>query len=172
MCSEADDVREIQQLWKAAELYYSLLPNLDKSEMEKTVQEWSDECKNSYGFYKTLQFKFSCHIASCAIRLYSIDEKRKYQRYTNYMDWWYGDEKLSKDKLRCSIHCILRNVVAHNEEKGNTERRKERYKELKNYYLGRSFNNLHDEMKRVVKAIAQDLNREINGKKIKVDSFV
>ena len=172
MCSEADDVREIKQLWNAAKFYYSLLPDLSKSEMERTVREWSDECENSDDFHVTPLFKFSCHIASCAIRLYSIDEKRGHQRYENYQDWWKGRKAVgdfSAAELRCIIHCILRNVVAHNEKQGE---RMGSYNELKTYYFGRSFNDLHNGMKDVVSSIAQDLNQGIKGDKIEVDSFV
>jgi hypothetical protein len=172
MCSGARDVREIKQLWYAAKFYYSLLPDLSKSEMDKTVGQWSNECENTDDFHVTSLFKFSCHIASCAIRLYSIDEKRRHERYENYQAWWKGQKSMrdfSAAELRCIIHCILRNVVAHNEKEGD---RSGSYNELKTYYFGRSFNDLDEGIKDVVNSIAQDLKLGIKGEKIEVESFI
>jgi hypothetical protein len=161
MCLNGDDTREIMQLWYAAQLCYSLIPtDIDAADMGKTVCAWTVECENSDDFYKTPLFTFSCHLASCAIRLYSIDEKRNYKRYKDYQDWWKGQKTkndFSDGELRCIIHCILRNVVAHNEKQGE---RTPKYDEIKNYYFGLTFYGLVNGMKDVINSIAQELNRD------------
>jgi hypothetical protein len=170
MCSKTD-AREIKQLWYAAKLYYSLLPkNIDKKEMSKTVGQWSKECESSDDFHMTPLFSYSCHVASCAIRLYSIDEKKNYKRYSDYQDWWNNPQKGRKSFVSQNtgriIHCVLRNLVAHGEEKcANTIKRS--YQELKQYYQGLHFNELDQGMKDVINSIAQDLKND----GIAVDSF-
>lgn len=80
--SSQNDVRKIRQLWYAARLYYSLLPNnISDNEMEMSVEDWGTECAQSDDFYEKPLFIFACHITACAMRPYSIDEKKKYQRY-------------------------------------------------------------------------------------------
>lgn len=161
MCSSKDDTREIMQLWYAAQLCYSLVPkNIDSADMVKTVALWSVECENSDDFYTKPLFTFSCHLASCAIRLYSIDEKKDYQRYKDYQNWWKdvkNKRAFSDAELSCVIHCILRNVVAHNEKQGERTRN---YNEIKNYYFGLTFYDLYNGMKDVINSIAQELNRD------------
>lgn len=171
MCSKTD-IREIEQLWYAAKLYYSLLPtDIDKSEMSKTVGQWSKECESLVDFYMTPLFSYCCHIDSCAIRLYSIDEKRKYKRYLDYQDWWNNRQKgtklfVNKNTGRI-VHCVLRNFVAHYEEKcANTTKRS--YQELKQYYHGLQFSELDKGMKDVINSIAKDLKKD----GFTVDSFV
>jgi hypothetical protein len=157
MCTGTDDVREIIQLWHAAIFYYRMLPNLSANEMNMTVRDWSSACELKDDFHQEPMFEFCCHIASCAIRLYSIDEKRKHKRYTDYQAWWKGTKSLaafSEYELRCIVHCILRNVVAHNEKKGE---RHGSYNELKNHYFGLSIRYLYEGMKEVISSIALDL---------------
>ncbi len=173
-----DDVREIMQLWNAAELYWGLLPNnINEATMNKTVHDWSDECENSDTYQKNPLFTYCCHLASCAIRLYSIDEKRKLKRYTNYNAWWKPNngkskciDDFSEYELHCMIHCVLRNIVAHNEKEA--EGSKFNYDEIRNYYFDQSFNDLGNGMKDVVNLIAEDLNSGKGGDVIEVKSFV
>lgn len=162
MCSDIDDAREIMQLWNAAQFCYSLVPkDVDAADMDKTVREWSDEYESSHAFHVTPLFIHSVHLTSCAIRLYSIDEKRNYQRYQDYQRWWndksMGAREFSTRNTGRIIHCVLRNVVAHNEKKAVPINSRFSYEELKNYYYNLRFYDLHQGMKDVINSIAQDL---------------
>lgn len=170
MCSKSA-VREIKQLWYAAQLYYSLLPkDIDKNEMAKTVDQWSNESEISDNFYMAPLFIYSCHLASCAIRLYSIDEKRNYQRYKDYQDGWENKQKgkrlFTNPNTGRMIHCVLRNLIAHEEENGKNKKKRS-YQELIRYYQGLHFYELQQGMREVITSIANDLKRD----GIVVDAF-
>jgi len=161
MCSKLD-VREIEQLWYSARLYYNLLPKgIEDTEMRKTVGRWSAECEKTEDFHELPLFTFSCHLTSCAIRLYSIDEKRKHQRFIDYSEAWRKADKATE--FFCSahtdriIHCVLRNNVAHHELKGEEMSGDFQHEKLNAYYRRLTFHELHLGMQGVVKSIQQDL---------------
>lgn len=170
------ETREIIQLWHAARIYYSLLPNdIASAVMGKTIGNWSVECESLNDFYNKPLFTFACHLDSCAIRLYSIDEKRNHQRYKDYQDWWQNKQKgrihFFKKNTGRIIHCVLRNKVGHDECKGKDKEGKRSYQELESYYNSLTFQELFDGMKDVINSIALDLKQGANGEKIEVDSF-
>ena len=172
MCLKME-AREIKQLWYAAKLYYFLLPkDVDKSEIAKTVGQWSKECESANDFHTKPLFVYSCHLASCAIRLYSIDEKINNRRYEDYKDWWKNKQKgqkffTAKNTGRI-IHCVLRNLIAHDEEKSKDNQNKRSYKELQDYYHSLHFHELHQGMLEVIESIELDLRSD----GIVVDTFL
>ncbi len=57
------------------------------------------------------------------------------------------------------IHCVLRNIVAHNEElkKGSQNRG---YEEIMHYFNQLSFDDIYQGMKKVIAAISVDLREQ------------
>jgi hypothetical protein len=114
--------REIIQLWSAATLYWGLVPsNLSPNSLAMTISQWEKVCQKWKHPKLTPELEFTAHLASCAILLYSVDELGKYSRYTDYHDWWNNRQKgrrfFTIQNTRKIIHCVLRNLVAHDEHK-------------------------------------------------------
>jgi len=127
------------------------------------VKDWSTECSQSDDFHNKPLFVFTCHLTSCAMRLYSIDEKKQYQRYRNYQDWWNNRQKgkkyFSSNNTGQIIHCVLRNLVAHSEDKCKGTKKRS-YVELMNYYNCLSFDDIYSGIGSVIKAIENDLTKD------------
>jgi len=70
--------REIQPLWNAAKLYWEELlnekANIPRKDMNSPIKCLVDKYEMSSEDYNKAFFRYSCHLGSCAIRLYSIDE--------------------------------------------------------------------------------------------------
>ena len=77
-----DDKRQIEQLWMVAKDYYdlatSMKDNLPDDQLKLTVREFVDHCQDLSCLQKNKNLVLaSAHLASSAIRLYSIDELQK-----------------------------------------------------------------------------------------------
>jgi len=160
--SPASTDREILQLWYAARLYYDLMPDtISATELERTIGEWSLECARVQDFYEQSLFELSSHLDSCAIRLYSIDEKIESPRYLLYSDGWNDSKKaidiFSRHNTHLIIHCVIRNIIAHHEEKGE---KASSYTTLRAYYFGLTFREILDGINQVILAIAGEIEVE------------
>jgi hypothetical protein len=156
--------REIIQLWSAATLYWRLVPSgLSANSLAMTISQWEKVCHKWIHPKLTRELEFTAHLASCAIRLYSIDEIGKYSRYIDYHDWWNNRQKGRKfftvQNTRKIIHCVLRNLVAHDEHKCKDQKDKRSYRELKRYYFRLTFHQIYDGIFSVSEAIRCDLDK-------------
>lgn len=130
--TDKKDKREIKQLWCAASYYFELAQKIknelpDNTLLIKTVEKIADLCSAQCNINLTTCnnekiMVLNDHLASCAIRLNTIDEilGRKY-----ISNRWYFYEglknktNLKKDDIKNHadkiIHCLLRHCVAHYE---------------------------------------------------------
>lgn len=81
--------REFEQLFFIADFYFELSKtekeNLTEEEINRSIHDWSLICENETNYKKIGPFLFfSAHLSSCAIRLYSIDETMRSDRWQSY----------------------------------------------------------------------------------------
>jgi hypothetical protein len=167
--------REISQLWWVAEKYFTLAKGFkDKLEcqgkcLQTTVTELSKKCECYKDIKKSIEhlMLLNAHLASCAIRLYSIDEKRKgcSMRWAKYQNL-KGNEQLKKPDVKSNIgeivHLLLRHNVAHEEdlEKEN-KKYKQQYKKMQKVLHSLTIEALYENMKVVKDEIEKDIKKVI-----------
>jgi hypothetical protein len=170
MCNRNKE-RELTQLWYGAKLYFNLLPiNIEIKRLNLNIINWAKECKRHDSFYKDDLFIFSSHLSSCAVRLYSIDEILNSKRFTNYYDYWKNKQKgkkyFNKSQTNEIIHCVLRNLISHNEEE-DKDNEKRSYKYLMRYYWKLTFL----EIKSGILNVSNNIRSDLNNINISVDKF-
>jgi len=123
-----EDERQIEQLWMVAKAYYDLATSLKDylpdDQLKLTVREFADQCQDLTCLQQNKNLVLaSAHLASSAIRLYSIDELQK----DNSIHWskYYGilgstDSNKARELIHQQIgdvvHFLLRHMVAHSED--------------------------------------------------------
>jgi len=120
--------REITQLWWIADEYFRLTDQVKKylsdGDLQTTVEKLAKKCQHVSEITGTnaLLMLLNAHLASCAVRLYSIDEKRRgcSKRWKIYKDLERKEDKLTVTEVNKTIssivHFLLRHNVAHEEQ--------------------------------------------------------
>jgi hypothetical protein len=165
--------REIQQLWNAARLYWEELLNerakISKTDMNKPIKCLVEKYEKYSEDYNKAFFRYSCHLGSCAIRLYSIDELIGSQtRHQVYTGWWETGCKKNPPEnvpeLAQIAHYLLRQMIAHHENKAKN---KHGYNALKKKYEDSS----HKELSNYIFEISGSMKTDLSASSIFVDEF-
>lgn len=144
------DKREIYQLFYASDFYFKeargLFNKIDPNLLSISLVTWNKKIINDITKYKNNDFfYFSCHLDSCAIRLYSIEEnlRRTSTRWNLYKSKiWINDNNIIQKEVAQNIidykkeilHIILRHAIAHDEDM-IFKNYKKVHKLLKKFYL-------------------------------------
>jgi hypothetical protein len=162
-----DERREIAQLWAVAEMYYTLATDakshLVPTELKMTVGEFAERCKNrSYLDEHTPLLFTVAHLASCAVRLHSIEEKLNSKRWQEY--WKIAtskDQERIKQELKNNIdsfiHFLMRHGVAHSESERKNSRYKKAFKVMYDFYLTLSYESVLQAMAAARQSIKNEL---------------
>ncbi len=165
-----DTKREIDQLWNASEIYFSLVLK-EKKHIRDTdmrtlkVKDLTDKKVTS----KLQNFDniilFTIHLSSCAIRLSSIDENFKkivsrgrlhiYNELTNDALSKEEMKTILKNDLSTYIHFLLRHMTCHAEFMKCI---KPAFDKLYSIYLNLTLKELFDSMKKLKDNIDNDIN--------------
>ena len=137
--------RQIEQLWMVANVYYdlatSLKDHLSYDQLKLTVREFANQCQDLTYLQQNKNLVLAiAHLASSAIRLYSIDELQK----DNSIHWskYHGilgstdsikARTLIQEQIVDVVHFLLRHMVAHSEDewRGN-----KKYQNKQGYLVG------------------------------------
>ena len=166
-----DPQREINQLWAVAEMYHTLATNakshLDPTELKMTIGEFAENCKSQSYLDKHTPLLYAvAHLASCAVRLNSIEEGIRSQRWNKYREIAKppADEGKIKQELNKNIdsliHFLLRHKVAHSDsemDRKNKEQKKV-YNAMYCFYLDLSYESIFQAMAMVIQSIKNDLD--------------
>jgi hypothetical protein len=161
-----DHKREITELWIVAQNYLRLA----KEEKDKfdvgLLKKKTTELENKDRFDENFIMS-SAHLASCAIRLCTIDDKLKdieipenssslYEKRNNFCD----DTPESMKKKMKTLHFIMRNNVAHLEEHNKRKSEKNRnYLHLQAFLYKLPRQALFDQMEIIRNAIYESLKK-------------
>jgi len=163
-----DTIRELTQLWFVSEKYFELALS-EKNKIPQTAMKWTvkilaDKCKDpsELSKYKHLIY-FAAHLNSCAVRLYSIEENLKSERWNCY-------DKLKKcndgrriqqeivQNLAVYIHFLLRHVVAHSEsERTRYKKFRLAFEAMYGIFLDLDFDSILKSMDGSIRSIRNDL---------------
>jgi len=105
--------REIVQLWWVARKYFNtaeeVREDLSDDELQTTVEQLKKRCQQMADIkdIAALLMKLNAHLASCAIRLYSIDEK-----LCGCSKRWCTYETLKKKKADLTVDEVKKGLVA------------------------------------------------------------
>ena len=165
---DKDILRETTQLWRVANIYFDLALDQKKSIptdfLKNSVGDIADkfESLEDVEKYQSLIY-MTAHIMSCSVRLYSIDEILKTRRWNKYYnlinckDSSKVEDKLKKD-LDCFIHFLLRNMVAHSEEKRKKYKKYEvAFEKMYEVYLNMDFDSIFNSIEKAMKNIQCEL---------------
>lgn len=165
--------REIQQLWNAAKFYWEELlnekTNISRTDINEPIKFLIEKYEKYSEGYNKAFFRYSCHLGSCAIRLYSIDELMGSQaRHRVYTNWWRTGCKKNPPEdapeLGQISHYLLRQMIAHHENKAENE---SGYNALKIKYENIS----HKELSDYIYGISGSIKDDLSASKIFVDEF-
>jgi hypothetical protein len=165
-----DPQRQIHQLWAIAEMYHELAVSsknqVEEAQLRLKIGEFAKQCEDpSYLRQNTALLYASAHLASSAIRLYSIEEVLKgqskrwseYDRIRNLTD----KEAVKKDvvtQFNSLVHFLLRHMVAHSESEWKRYKKyKIAYGAMQDIYFDLDYNTIFDAMNVIVKSIGNDL---------------
>ncbi len=162
---------EIKKLRFVAEKYYDLAMDEKKSvlneELKLTVAELKNKCLNLSDLQSNQHLiYFSAHLASCAVRLCSIEEileSKRLDRYNEIIGW--HDVGKIQNRIRTSmniyIHFFLRHMVAHSESKRLDMTKKNArvvYEEMYKIYLDLDYETILLHLDFVKGEIEEELN--------------
>jgi hypothetical protein len=160
--------RELTQLLFVSEKYFQLaLSEKDKipqTDLKWTVKILADKCKNPAELSKNKNLiYFAAHLNSCAVRLYSIDENLKSDRWNCY-------DKLKKcndgrrirheivQNLAVYIHFLLRHMVAHSEsERTRYKKFRVAFEAMYGIFFDLDFDSILKSMDALKRSIRNDL---------------
>ncbi len=160
-----DEEREVVQLWWAAEECFKLaekaktdLPGQDL--LRTPVKQLADNCRRMSDITGTneMLMRLNVHLASCAVRLYSIDELlgkyyKKSIRWENYEKLVSNNPAGVKSVLHEVIHILLRHNVAHAEREA---KKKPSYEIIQMAFKDLTIGQLYDSMQQVRDEIKHD----------------
>jgi hypothetical protein len=160
--------RELRQLWFVSEKYFELALR-EKDKIPQTTLKWTvkilaDKCKDSAELSKNKNLiYFVAHLNSCAVRLYSIDENLKLDRWNCY-------DKLKRcndggrirheivQNLAVYIHFLLRHMVAHSEsERTRHKNFREAFEAMYDIFFDLDIDNILKSMDALRSSIRNDL---------------
>ena len=138
---------------------------LDHKQLQMTVREFASRCKDaSYLANNTPLLYTVAHLASSAVRLYSIEELLRSARWQKY--WQIAnlpDQQQIKLELKTHVdnlvHYLLRHGVAHSESEWQHLRLKNAFETMYDFYLDLEFHSLFRSMAAVRQAIKSEINR-------------
>jgi hypothetical protein len=168
---DKNKIIEIKKLWFVANKYYDLAIDekncLPKKDLDLTVKELICKCPDSLGlnFYQHLIY-FSAHLASCSIRLCSIEENLRSKRLDRYNEivGWKDIDKIQnkiKNSMNIYIHFFLRNMVAHSESARLDVKKKNAkivYNEMYKIYLCLDYKTILCNLEFVKNEIEKEIN--------------
>lgn len=169
-----NDNREIVQLWWAADEYFKLAKTakaddeLSDKDLQTTVKQLGENCSHLSNIRGTNErlMRLNAHLGSCAIRLYSIDEKNwhKSRGPGRWQD--YENLKAKKDSLTVEdvlpkkkrvVHFLLRHNVAHEEDAMSNSKYKEAFDIMQEALQGLTIKELYENMCLVMKEMAKEI---------------
>ena len=162
--------RQIQQLWTVAQMYHELAvssnSHVDEAQLRLKIGEFAQHCEDpSYLRQNTALLYASAHLASSAIRLYSIDEVLKgqskrwseYDRIRNLADKKAVKQDLVSE-LDSLVHFLLRHMVAHSESEWKRYKKyKIAYETMRGVYLNLDYKTIFATMNILVKSVGNEL---------------
>jgi hypothetical protein len=162
--------REIKQLWFISEKYFGLaLSEKDKipqPDLEWTVRFLADKCKDPSELSKNKNLiYFVAHLNSCAVRLYSIDENVKSERWKDYnklKDCKDGGkiQQEIKQNLAIYIHFLLRHMVAHSESEWKKYKKfREAFETMYDIFFDLDFESIFKSMDTLIRSIRNELTK-------------
>jgi hypothetical protein len=120
-----DTIRELTQLWFVSEKYFELAlsekDRIPQAALKWTVKILADKCKEQSELSRNKNLiYFVAHLNSCAVRLYSIEENLRSDRWVRYdtLKKCKDEGKIRHEieqNLAVYIHFLLRHMVAHSE---------------------------------------------------------
>jgi len=167
---DADDKREIVQLWWAGRKYFKMAEDvredLSDDDLQLTVKQLANKCEKMSDIkgVTALQMKLNAHLGSCAIRLYSIDEKCRgmsvrwsdYESLKNKKDALTVSEVLQKKET--VVHFLLRHNVAHEEDATSKIQKHEKaYKTMQDALQELKIEQLYENMRLVRDEMEKEL---------------
>ena len=163
--------REIDQLRFVADKYFELAEtekaNISQAALHYTVGKITEYWTNDTNWPETNKslVYLLAHLASCAIRLYSIDENLKPKRWKSYyeklitMSDPVEIETEIKQNLDVYVHFLLRHMVAHAEsERKRNQQYKKAFEVMYSVYLSLEVCALFNSMKQVKMDIEQEIS--------------
>lgn len=163
-----EKIREIRQLWFTSEKYFELaLSEKDKIPqiaLKWTVRNLADKCKerSELSSNKNLIY-FSAHLNSCAVRLYSIEENLKSDRWNRYDKLRNCDDmQRIRDEimqnLAVYIHFLLRHMVAHSESEWKRYRKfRTAFEVMYDIFFDLEFDSIFKSMDLLTRSLGNDL---------------
>ena len=155
---KSEHKREIIQLWWVAEQCFELAEqtkkNLKKKGLQTTVQQLADNCQQISDIKGTNEqlVLLNAHLASCAVRLGSIDERlghnlSKRRRLYRELEkkCCLLKQKDVRNNLDKIVHFLLRHNVAHEEYHS----KKPAHKMLQDTFMKLRIQQLYDSMNQV-----------------------
>jgi hypothetical protein len=141
----------------------------EKDKIPQTALKWTvkilaDKCKDPSELSKNKNLiNFAAHLNSCAVRLYSIEENLKSDRWSRY-------DKLKKSKdgrrirdeilqnLPVYIHFLLRHMVAHSEsERKRYKSFRTAFEAMYGIFFDLDFDSILKSMDALIRSIRNDL---------------
>ena len=163
-----DIKREIVQLWFISEMYFNLALNektkIPNSDLNLTIDIIADRFNDIKELKKYINLIFSiAHLTSSAVRLFSIDENIKTDRWHIYNKIKKLDEvpKIKKEineNLNSIIHFLLRHAVARSEsERLRRDKSRIAFDAMYDAYLKLDFESIFKSMNYVRKSIMNEI---------------
>jgi len=171
MCREIKD--EVNQLWFVAQEYFSLAleekNKLSKDNLLWTVKDLAAKTKTKEQIKENKSVTlFTAHLASCASRLYSIDENideidisKRISAYYKIKGWRDKIEKIEgeiKRKTHIYIHFLLRHTICHAEiERLENPRFAKVLDEVYKVFLSLTIEEIFNSMQKLMKIMEEEL---------------
>jgi len=155
--------REIAQLWWVSEQYFQMsekvMKKLNKKDLRTKVKELGDRCEDISRIKDTdkLLVMLNAHLASCSVRLFTIDEKIKSMRclcYKKLKKMNHLEESNLRKNLDKIVHYLLRHNLAHPEEWSNY---KKQYNIMQKTFMNLTIYELYENVKLVRGAIINEI---------------
>jgi len=164
---------EINQLWFVAQEYYFMAleekKNLSDEEMLCTVKDLAIKAETLDLLKENRNITlFTAHLASCAVRLYSIDENKnkigiskRISSYNNIKGYGNKIEKIEekiKREMHTYIHFLLRHTICHAEiERFKRPSLVKALDEIYKVYLSLTIEEIFNGMQELMKNMKEEL---------------
>jgi hypothetical protein len=169
-----ETIREIRQLWFISEKYLELAlaerHKIPQTALKWTVKILANKCSDPLELSKNKNLiYFAAHLNSCAVRLYSIDENLKSDRWNRYdrLKHCNDGRRIRQEivqNLAVYIHFLLRHMVAHSEsERTRYKKFRVAFEAMYGIFLDLDFDSILKSMDALIRSIRNDLTNLCTG---------